>query len=95
MATYRYQCVKCENFISFTPIDKPDPKCCEAEMVKVSAERIFTPSGSARRRWCNGWTPDSKSFKFGDWRDKTEVAEEALFSERHNLKQGVNNAKNN
>ncbi len=56
---------------------------------------IILGGKSARRRWCENWTPDSKRFKFGDGRDKTEEAERALFNERHNIKQGDKNGKNN
>lgn len=55
---------------------------------------IYREGKSARQKWCGNWTPDSKKFKFGDWRDKTESAERAFFNERHNIKQGGNNGSN-
>ena len=77
MPLYVYKCVNCGTEVEkLLPMGAEAPKCCGIMEYQWKPSMNYKPNGkSARRRWCESWTPDSKSFKFGDWRDKTKEAE--------------------
>lgn len=67
MPIYEYQCDKCEiSAEKLQAIGEDAPKCpnCGVGMTKeIACPANYRTGGSARRKWCRDWTPESKPFK--------------------------------
>lgn len=67
MPIYEYLCDKCGfRLVDIQKIGSDAPTCsnCGAGMTKqLTCPADYKVGGSARRKWCRDWTPDSKPFK--------------------------------
>lgn len=72
MPIYIYKCDKCvleiEKIQGINDNAPNCPKCGVSMTRKITCPAIYKVGGSARRKWCQNWTPDSKPFNKGQGR---------------------------